>query len=313
MRLFLGIDGGQSSTVCLIGDETGRVLGQGRAGPCNHATAAAGRERFVAAVAGSLRGAQAQAGLAEASFTAACLGLSGGPEDKETLARQLVRAEQYLVTHDAMVALAGATAGQPGIVTIAGTGSIAFGRSKDGRTARAGGWGYIFGDEGSAFHLVRRGLRAALRSEEGWGLPTSLGQAFLERSGCASANELLHRFYGDGYPSSRVAELAPLVDQAARAGDEIAGKLLKGAAQALAVLAAGVRRQLFQAGEAVDVRYCGGVFRSAPVLERFRMLVEMEDGCKVSAPAFGAAAGALLEAYRIAGVECVLRGAPQES
>lgn len=196
MRLFLGIDGGQSSTTCLIGDETGCVLGAGKAGPCNHVGADQGRKRFLSAIADSLE----RAGFRSASFEAACLGLSGGAADKEALAREAIRAERYFITHDALVALTGATAGGPGIVVLAGTGSIAFGRNAEGREARAGGWGYIFGDEGSAFHIVRRGLRAAIRNEEGWGPVTAIREAFLESTGACSANDLLHRFYTDEYP-----------------------------------------------------------------------------------------------------------------
>src|ERR1700735_156549 len=106
MKLFLGVDGGQSRTTALIGDEEGRVLGAGAGGPCNHAGAEEGRQKLARGGGGSV---------------------GGGP------------------------ALAGATAGKPGIVMIAGTGSIAFGRNAGGRTARAGGWGFIFGDEGGAF------------------------------------------------------------------------------------------------------------------------------------------------------------------
>src|ERR1700686_2210157 len=102
MRLFLGIDGGQSSTTALIGDQTGRVLGVGRAGPSNHAAASEGRRKFVAAITDSLsdclKGAPASAGLTgPLKFEAACLGLSGGPDDKEALAKELIRAERYLI------------------------------------------------------------------------------------------------------------------------------------------------------------------------------------------------------------------------
>jgi N-acetylglucosamine kinase-like BadF-type ATPase len=170
MHLYLGIDAGQSSTTALIGDETGRVLGVGRAGPCNHAASSVGRRKFVAAMTDSLKQAADLAGVhGPAVFQAACLGLSGGPEDKEVLAQETIRAERYLITHDAHIALAGATSGEPGIIVIAGTGSMVFGKNGAGVTARAGGWGYVFGDEGGAFDLVRQALRAVLRNEEGWG------------------------------------------------------------------------------------------------------------------------------------------------
>lgn len=298
MRLYLGIDGGQSSTTALIGDETGRVLGEGRAGPCNHAGADEGRRKFLAAIQESVQRAAVAAGDVDPAFDAACLGLSGGPEDKEKLARETIRAKHYLVTHDAHIALAGATAGKPGIIVIAGTGSIAFGRNASGKTARAGGWGYICGDEGGAFDLVRQGMRAILRNEEGWGRPTSLRRILLDASGARDADQLLHWLYTDEFPRDRVAGWAKLIDEAARGGDAVAGEILASAAQALATIAAAVRGQLFSPGEGVDVRYSGGVFASEPLLARFRMLVELEEGCRVSAPEMSAAEGALLEAYR---------------
>ncbi len=311
-KLFLGVDGGQSSTTALVGDETGRVLGVGRGGPCNHVGAAEGREKFLRAVGGSVRAALEQAGLAAVRFAGACLGFSGGPGDKDALTREIVSAERYTITHDALIALVGATAGEPGIITIAGTGSIAFGRNAADRTARAGGWGYAFGDEGGGFDLVRQALRAALRHEEGWGPKTGLHAALMEATGARDANDLLHRFYTAEYPRAHVASFAKLVDEAARRGDAVARDILNGAAQSLATFAAAVRGQLFQPGEIATVCFIGGVFRSAMLLERFRMLVELEEANRVKAPAYGPAAGALIEAYRVGGVRCKLEGVPEE-
>src|SRR5262249_4469681 len=153
----------------LIGDETGRILGAGKAGPCNHAAAAEGRAKLEHAVLGSVGEACGQAGLDPAAvrFEAACFGMSGGPEDKREILSGILRAECLVVTTDAVIALAGATENGQGIITISGTGSIAFGRNAAGRSMRAGGWGYIYGDEGSAFDIGRQALRAALRLEEG--------------------------------------------------------------------------------------------------------------------------------------------------
>lgn len=312
-RLFLGVDGGQSSTTALVGDETGRVLGSGHGGPCNHVGAAEGRDKFVRAIGGCVGAALENAGLAEDErFETACLGFSGGPEDKDALTREIVSADYYSITDDALIGLVGATRGEPGLITIAGTGSIAFGRNAEGRTARAGGWGFAFGDEGGGFDLVRQALRAALRYEEGWGPETNLLPALIEAAGARDANHLLHRFYTTEYPRARVASFAKLVDEVACAGDSVARDILNGAAQSLATLTAAVRGQLFEPGKLAQVSYAGGVFRSAILLERFRMLVELEEGNRVAAPAYGPAAGALIEAYRLAGVNCTLAGAPEE-
>ncbi|HEY1757554.1 MAG TPA: BadF/BadG/BcrA/BcrD ATPase family protein [Bryobacteraceae bacterium] len=296
MRRFLGVDGGQSSTVALIGDETGRVVGIGRGPGCRNA--------------GAIEAALGEAG--GGSFEAACFGLSGGTAGRETALRELVHAEHYVFTHDADIALTGALAGEPGIIVIAGTGSMAFGRNASGQMARAGGWGYAFGDEGGAFDLVRQALRAALRQEEGWGPATILRAALLDASGAANANHLMHRFYTDEWPRERIAALAPVVDQAAAAGDSIAQEILKGAAQSLAALAGIVRGQLFAQNESVGVSYTGGVFRSPVALVRFRMLMELDESNRLEAPRFGPAAGALIEAYRAGGLRCLPTELPLE-
>jgi N-acetylglucosamine kinase-like BadF-type ATPase len=308
VKLFLGVDGGQSSTTAMVGDESGRVVGVGRGGPCNHVGKAEGREKFLRAVGASLR----EAGFAGAEFEAACLGFSGGAADKDAYVRELIRAKHYVVTHDAFVALMGATAGEPGVVTIAGTGSIAFGRNREGKTARAGGWGYVFGDEGGGFDLVRQALRAALRHEEGWGPKTALRDALLSSTGTTSVNDLLHGFYTDEYPRERVAALSKLVDRAANDGDGVAREILLAAAQQLATLAGAVRAQIFDRGARCCCSYLGGVFRSGTLMARYRMLMELEEGNRVAEPVYGPAAGALIEAYRVGGLMVELKDVPAE-
>lgn len=309
-RWFLGVDGGQSSTVALIGDESGNVVGVGHAGPCNHVSTAESHARFRDALGGAVHAACQAVQRTELHFDAACLGLSGGPHDKEELVREIISAQHYRITNDAVIALLGATAGEPGVIAIAGTGSIAYGRNAEGRTARAGGWGYVFGDEGGAFDLVRQAVRASLRQEEGWGHATKLREVLLEATGASDMNDLLHRFYTPAYPRARIASYATLIDDAARNGDGAAREILHHAAQSLATFVAGVRRQLFHRGELARTSYIGGVFRSEILRERFAMLVQLESDAPVHPPAMGPAAGALIEAYRLAGLRVQPSNAP---
>jgi len=299
--LYLGVDGGQSSTKALIAEEHGRIIGWGFGGPCNHVSGPEGRQKFAAAINDCLQQACTQAGVNASSvhFSAACLGFSGGAEDKEPYVRDLIPSDKYKITDDAQIALSGATGGQPGIIVIAGTGSIAFGRNAAGRTARAGGWGYIFGDEGSAFDIVRQALREALRYEEGWGPKTVLREHLLKAAQARDANELLHRFYTDEFPRERIARLAPLVSEAAERGDEAAQMILRGAAQHLALLAQSVHKQLFEQNEAVPVCHIGGVFRSGPVRLNFVDEIRRTIGCEARPPHYGPAAGAVIEALRL--------------
>ncbi len=309
-KYFLGVDGGQSSTTALIGDEQGRVVGYGRGGACNHISGAERRDKFIDAIGGCVRRACEQAS-APRSFAAGCFGFSGGAEDKQPLVEELFHFEHLLVTHDALIALSGATAGEPGIITIAGTGSIAFGRNGAGVTARAGGWGYVFGDEGGGFDLTRQALRAVLRAEEGWGEPTLLRVKLLAATGASSGNDLLHRFYRVDYPRPKIAALSRLVEEAAGEGDIVARNLLHSAGRQLAMLTGAVRHQLFPIGEPARVVWAGGVFACETIRERFRQFVELEDGNRCGPPQMGPAAGALLEAYRLAGMDVSLSNVPE--
>jgi N-acetylglucosamine kinase-like BadF-type ATPase len=224
------------------------------------------------------------------------------------MVRQVLQTERLLLTHDAAIALDGALDGEPGVIVIAGTGSIGYGRDADKKVARTGGWGHVFGDEGSAFDIARQAMRAALRHEEGWGPRTALGPLLLEASGASSMNELLHWCYTEAFPKQRVAGWARLVDQAASAGDSLASEILRGAAQQLAMLATAARRQL--KGDQLRVSYTGGVFQSAPVLEAFQTLVTLDGTMEVMSPRHSPAAGALIGAYRLAAKFVSITGAP---
>jgi N-acetylglucosamine kinase-like BadF-type ATPase len=310
---FLGVDGGQSSTTALVADETGEILGMGRGGPCNHVAGDEARAKFNAAIGGCVTQALEAAGLPDnTEFEGACLGFSGGPADKEALIHQLFTIRHASITIDAVIALVGATAGAPGVITIAGTGSISYGRNAAGKVARAGGWGYVFGDEGGGFDLTRQALRAALRQEEGWGPPTMLHALLLEATGATNANDLLHRFYTPAFPRPKIAALSQLVERAAAAGDLIAEDILNVAGQQLASLTISARRMIFEDSETACISYIGGVFRSERVRSRFETLVRVQKGNEVGPPKYGPAAGALLEAFRIADVTAELRGVPEE-
>jgi glucosamine kinase len=303
---FLGVDGGQSSTTAVIGDASGQVVGWAVSGPCNHVGASEGRAKFLRVMRECLSQAATRAGLdpERPSFVSACLGMSGGPDDKAGLMHELLEAKHLQVTHDGQIALAGATGGKPGIIVVAGTGSIAFGESKTGETARAGGWGYIFGDEGGGFDIARQALRAILREHEGWGPHTALTPALLEATGTQNANQMLHLLYTAEWPRSKVATLARVVNALAEQSDPVALDILRAEAQSLALLGAAVRRQLWSddSREPVKLAWIGGVFQSTILLERFRQLAELDAVIQTGPPEHSPAVGALMLACRAAGV-----------
>ncbi len=303
---FLGVDGGQSSTIAIVGDARGQRAGGATAGPCNHVGAAEGRAKFLRVMGECCSQAAAKAGLRDLKprFKAAYLGMSGGPDDKAALLAELIDAERLVVTHDAKIAWAGATEGEPGVVVIAGTGSIAYGENAQGESARAGGWGYIYGDEGSGFDIARQALRAALREYEGWGPRTALTPALVELIGAVNANDGLHRLYTAEWPRARVAELAINGGPDRIGRRPIATEFLRGAAQQLAMLAASVRR-LISNEALIRMSWIGGVFQSQ-ILARTLPDARIAGQQYGSGPAAAqSAAGALLLAYRVAGLPLV--------
>ena len=301
-RLFLGVDGGQSSSRAVIGDAAGAILARAVGGPCNQVSPGKGRTQLKEVVAALLHDALHAARLsAETPFEAACFALSGGPAGKQAILAESIRAGVVKVTTDAGAALEGASLGSPGIAVIAGTGSMALGRDHTGRTARCGGWGYAFGDEGGAFDIVRRAMRKSLAAEEGWGEPTALGELFTEATASKTANEALHRFYTSEWPRDRIASLAPTVDLVATAGDSVACRVMKEAGSALGSLAEIVAGCLDASDPDLTLYPVGGVFHSRLVRESFEFhLVPLD--LRIGEPAHDAAVGALLMAYRLGGL-----------
>jgi N-acetylglucosamine kinase-like BadF-type ATPase len=300
--LFLGVDGGQTSTTAVIGDASGQALATGVGGPSNHVKAAEGRTRLVSAVTAAVSSACMQLGFAaieDIEFDAACLGFTGGVDGKEEILRELIRCRGILVTDDVTIALSGAHREGTGIVTIAGTGSVAMGRNVVHQIAKAGGWGYMFGDEGGAWGIVREGLRAAFRSKEGWGPPTQLHDLFLRESGDSDIHVFRRRLYTEEYPRPRIAALSQLVSDAAEQGDRVALDILDSAVESLSMITRVVRSRLFDQVETVDVAYIGGVFSSAIVLNAFRHRLETEGNNRIVKPYQNPSKGALAEAIRL--------------
>lgn len=260
----LGVDAGGTKTVCQLADEDGRVLAEVR-GPSAHLPSLG--PSGVEAVLGELIG-RALAGHAGRP-EAICLGMAGvdQPREAEAIRRVLVSLGQHaqaLVVNDALIALEAGAPGQPGVVVVAGTGSIAYGRDAEHRAARTGGWGYVLADEGSGFWLGRQALRAVVRAEDRRGRPTSLTQRVLTHYGVQRPKDLAREIYHGGVKPSAIAKLAAHVEAAAAEGDAVSRHILDVAAAELALMAESVvmRLELPQG----PIVLAGGIFRVAPGL-----------------------------------------------
>jgi N-acetylglucosamine kinase-like BadF-type ATPase len=210
---------------------------------------AVGVERALLALEQAIRAAFTAAGLPAQSVAAACLGLAGADRDSEQAllrdwASRLRLSARLRLTSDGALLLAGGTPHNCGLAVVAGTGSITVGRSADGRIARAGGWGYLLGDEGSGYRITLAALQAIVQAADGRGPGTALTEAVLQRLQIDAPRSLVQTIYGGAWDRAALAGLAPLVFAAADAGDAVATRIVGEAAEQLAGAAAAVARQL---------------------------------------------------------------------
>lgn len=269
MAIFLGMDGGGSKTICVVGDEQ-RELGRASAGGSN--VIRLGEEQARQSLNQVIRQACAAAGVEPQQIERTCIGVAGAgrPEISQIVHRMVsgVVAGEVLVVGDMLIALEAAFGDGPGIVVIAGTGSIAFGRNRQGSTARAGGWGAAVSDEGSGHWIGRQAVAAVLRARDE-GVPTSLETAVLESWKLTSLDQLVRA--ANASPPPPFAALFPQVVSAAQTGDAMARVILTQAANQLAHLARTVAARLFPAGEAIRLAMSGGVFaNAAPMRQAFQ-------------------------------------------
>jgi N-acetylmuramic acid 6-phosphate etherase len=246
--LVIGIDGGGSTTVALIATAT-EVIGRGEAGPSN--MQAVGVTRAFKAIEDAVAAAFAAAGRPPAMVRKVVLGLAGADRAQEqslvrNWATQVGLANQIDVVNDAQLLLAAGTPEGWGIALVAGTGSIAFGRTREGKLGRAGGWGYLLGDEGSAYALVMSALQEVVHAADGRGPPTVLTERLLFAIGGQRPMDLIPAVYRGGWDRAALAGLAPIVLDAAGQGDSVATRIAaQGAHQlALTVAAAAMRLEL---------------------------------------------------------------------
>ena len=309
MAFFLGIDGGGTATRALLCDAGGRVLGTGRGGVANHLHAgwAGAADSVQAATAAAF----AAAGLAPAPCAAAFLGMAATASDearqrwrKTALELGLAATETAIgVDHDIRIALAGGLAGRPGIALIAGTGSSCYGRTAEGTTWQAGGWGSILDDGGGGYWLGLRAVGAAIRAQDGRGPTTALHDRVLARLQVSNLREIVTRLHDGTLVRHEMARLAEDVMACAAADDAAAQELLARGAGELAAMVRAVAGKLFPAA-ACEVVFAGST-ATAPT---FAPLITAALACKVPTarvvPAeLSPVAGAALLALELGGVK----------
>jgi glucosamine kinase len=294
MSLYVaGIDGGQSSTTAVIGDGNGNVIGRGHAGAADEIAAGPDSTRLRDALHGALHNAREHAGLPTGvSFAAIVAGVSGYEGRVYGKPPQLPSTRTVLM-HDAPVAHAGALAGRPGVVVVAGTGSAVYATgSGDARTS--GGWGYLFGDEGSAFWVAREALAAMMRRDDERHPAFHDVAVACEFFGIPSLRRLARGFYAGEISRERLAAFTPVVmefpgvrDIADRGADRLAALV----------------RSALDAGAAPAVALSGGMFADLRFSERVAAGIRAAfASADIVAAKYEPSVGALMLAYREAGI-----------
>jgi N-acetylglucosamine kinase-like BadF-type ATPase len=270
----LGIDVGGTKTICLLSDSEGRVVASARGPGAN--LQAVGELELEKVLHTVMEETMANQGVVPAAI---CLGIAGvdRPEDTTVVLSIMSRIgykARLLVVNDALIALRAGIGDEPGVVIVAGTGSIAYGCDSRGYAARAGGWGYVLGDEGSGYWIGRLALRALVRESDGRGQASRLTPRVLAHFGVLRPEELLHTIYRQDFKPAEVAALAAAVQLARDEGDEVAAAILERGAQELVLAAASVSARLGLKGEEFAFVLAGGMFKAVPWLrERLAQLL----------------------------------------
>ncbi len=301
-----GIDGGGSKTRAVVTDLSFDPIGKAERGPSNPLQI--GAEAAAEAVMDALDAACRAAHLHRDTLAAVGIGLAGVRHPRHHRAMQRALEERWgegppwLLVPDAEIALMGATAGEPGVVVIAGTGSVACGMNARGETATSGGWGPAFGDEGSGTDIARRALMAAAADFDGRGEPTALTPEICRWFHITNPAELLTIIYSSARPMAppAIAPLAEIVVRVAEQGDVVAQMILREAGRELGRAAAAVIRRLRMERDAFPVAYTGGVFRAGSlILTPLRAMIQsIAPRARIVRPLHPPAVGAAILAGR---------------
>lgn len=309
-KLILGVDGGATKTICAISDEEFQVIGVGAAGPCNYnVIGIEGAHRNVKLAIQRAYLSIEDEKLRDKISEIGCFGIGGLTTlyDYEIISSQVVPlevAKKRVIVNDVVVAFYAATNGEPGIVVVSGTGSIAYGMNNKGESMISGGWGWLMGDEGSAFYIATQALALAAKAYDGRGRKTVLTDMFAEEFKVKDFKDIVPKIYQEA-TSTRIAPLSKIVFSAARRGDKVAIRILRKSGEELGQAAVALGRRLFAKNERIIVGTSGGVFRAEPkVWEYFKGYVSKRlPNANFTPPVSYPVIGALIMGYKNLGVE----------
>lgn len=300
-KYVIGVDAGGTKTQAVLTDQNENILAWGKGGPANPTRISLERMRA------SLTQAITEViGGRELPIDAICLGVAGGgKKEYQALITEIV-AElgidgQIIVVSDVVVAFWSAIPNGCGVIAIAGTGSSAYGVDGQGNAVTSGGWGYLVGDEGSAFDIGRSGMAAALRAYEGRGPATILQERILSYLNLTAIEEIRYAVYrsADSDNKTAISNFAPLVAQAADEGDAVSQHILRRAGSEIGLNIVSVAQRLGLCNQVFETGLIGGVFKAGDLVINSLRDVVLKTASKAeifvsnTPPALGAARLAL--------------------
>ena len=294
---IVGIDGGGTRTVGILTTKTGQCLARVQSGPSNyHVVGEAKTQAILESVIGELC---EKSGIPSESAIHFCLGMAGlgRAEDRKVVGRICdelgISKNRRILTHDAHIALVGGTEKQQGVIVISGTGAIVYGVNTNGDEARASGWGYLLGDEGSGYDIGIKGLRAVARAADGRGNPTELTNRILHRLERNEPSELIR--WTHAASRDEIAQLAEVIFDTAQTTDAVATEIVDEAADELLCAAESVIKQL-EFTELFDIVLSGGNLIHQPMFsDKLRhRLARIQPKASVLLPKHEPAYGAVL-------------------
>lgn len=268
-NLYLGVDGGGTKTHIVLIDEEKQLVCEGFSGASNPLRV--GVETAISNIIKALDATCDKAQISRGDVVSATLGLAGVRradlrQRVQERFRNILDIKQVEVVTDAEIALYGTTLGKAGVVVIAGTGSICYGKNDSGKVAVAGGWGPIAGDEGGGVTIARRALQAIAKATDGRGKPTRLSVAGTEYFRTSTPEDLLTAIYAPQIDNARIAGFARYVAEAASVDDEIAVEIMKEAGFELGLSAFAVIKKLKLEKTKVPIGYVGSIFKAGRML-----------------------------------------------
>jgi N-acetylglucosamine kinase-like BadF-type ATPase len=309
MEFVVGIDGGGTKTRAVLANTKGEIIGVVQSGVSNFQRV--GTDGLAEVCLDILKQLEQKFNIRKENIKYWALGLAGAGriEDQEA-ACEAVEALGYqgqvCVQSDAYVALMGAFSGNPGIIIIAGTGSICFGLDEKGTLYRSGGWGYLLGDEGSGFYIGNQSILAALKDQDGRGNKTTLRKKVEESLGIDSIEQIVRKMYIENtIQKENIANLAPIVFKCAQEGDETAKQIVVQTAKEIAKMIFAVGTQMNKLNEPIDVAHIGSVFNQKDVLVPIiqKELENHFESVSINEPLLEPALGSVIWAFKKLDVE----------